>query len=104
MGLFLDKDTALSENIKCNYHRIVEFSYNSTTNTTIVAIASYISESDEEAGKAPYSSASYKLYSVNPLQLIQESQVGVPVFAIVQNMLEQAIVSDVPEFNGAVIG
>lgn len=104
MGLFISKDTALSDSIKCYYHRIAEFSFNSFTGKTEVTIFSFITEADADAGKSPYSQASYTLTSVNPLKLITAGDVGVPVLGIVQAMLEAAIVHDVPEFESASIG
>jgi hypothetical protein len=104
MGLFIEKDTTLSDTIKTGYHRIGEFSFNSFTGRTLVTVFSFISESDADAGKAPYSQATYELSSVNPLQLIEQSQVGTPLMLIVQQMLETAIVADAPEFSGAIIG
>lgn len=104
MGLFIDKDTTLSASIKCNYHRIVEFSFNSLTGRTLVTIYSYITKADAEAGKAPYSQASHELTTVNPLKLIEQAEVGTPLFLVVQSMLENSIVTDVPEYAEAVIG
>lgn len=104
MGIHIAKDTALSDSIKANYHRIVEFSFNSTTGKCVVAVASYITEADEEAGKSPYGHASYTLSTVNPLQLITQGNVGIPLMEIVQQMLESAIVAEIPEFSGATIG
>lgn len=104
MGIHIAKDTALSDSIKANYHRIVEFTFNSITGRCVVVIASYITEADEEDGKAPYSHASYTLTTVNPLQQITVENVGVPLMGIVQSMLEAAIVAEIPEFSGATIG
>lgn len=104
MGLFIDKNTTLSDSIKCNYHRIGEFSFNSFTGKTLVTVFSFISEADADAGKAAYTQNTYELHTINPMQLIKAGEVGVPVFAIVQDMLESAIVRDVPEFGSAVIG
>lgn len=103
MGLFIQKDTALSDSIKVSYHRIIEFSFNSLTGRCFVIVASYISEADEEAGKAPYSQASFELHTVNPLELITAQQVGVPLMGVVQSILENAILSEVAEFSGATI-
>lgn len=104
MGLHIAKDTTLSDSIKTNYHRIVEFSFNALTGRTIVVVQSYITEQDEEAGKAPYSQSAHELKTVNPMAVIEAAHAGIPVLGVIQNMLETAIVNEVEEFAGATIG
>lgn len=104
MGLYKQKDTELSDSIKTNYHRIGEFSFNSFTGKTLVTVFSYITFEDAEAGKAPYTQNSYELISVNPLKIIAEAEVGSPIFLIIQQMLEAAILTDIAEFSGATLG
>lgn len=104
MGLYIEKDTTLSESIKTTYHRIGEFTFNSFTGKTLVTVFSFISFADAEAGKAPYSQQSYELISVDPFKIIQQEEVGTPLFLILQGMLEQALVTDIFEFSGATIG
>lgn len=104
MGIFIDKNTEISSTIKCNYHRIVELSFNSMTGRTMVLLYSYISKVDAEEGKAQYTQYTYELKTVNPLEMIVEGDVGTPVMLKVQAMLEAAIVAEVPEFAGATIG
>lgn len=103
MGLHKQLDTALSDSVKTTYHRVVELSFNSLTGRVLVTVFSYITEADEEAGKAPYSQSSYELSTVNPLEAIAAGDVGKPVMFKVQQMLEAAIVAEVPEFAGATI-
>ncbi len=103
MGLHKALDTNLSDSVKASYHRIMGFYFDAKTGLTDVTVFSFISEQDEEAGKAPYSQSTYKLATVNPMELIVQSDVGLPVMAKIQAMLEPAIVAEVPEFSDAVI-
>lgn len=103
MGLYIDIPTELSENIHTTYHRIGEFSFNSFTGAINVTVFSFISFEDAESGKSPYSQATYKLSTIDPATLIVSSNVGASLFAIVQTLLESAIVREIAQFSGATI-
>lgn len=94
MGLHKQIDTALSDSIKTTYHRIVEFSFNALTGKATVIVFSYISEADEEAGKAPYQQHTFTLNTVVP---------SPELWAQVQALLENAIVAETSEFADATI-
>lgn len=104
MGLYKDLDVAFSDSVKANYHRIVNFAFDSEVVKSSVVVKSYVSKADADAGKDHVGVRSFTLSTVNPLELIAEADVGTPVMLKVQALLEAAIIAEVPEFAGAVIG
>ena len=94
MALFIDHDTTLSDSIKTTYHRIAEFSFNVFTGKVLVTVFSFITKADADSGKAPYSQANYQLTTIDPVQYAQ-------LYPVLQSVLENGILADVPEFNGA---
>ena len=104
MGLYVDLSVDFSDVVKANYHRVVSFSFDSVSFKTSVVVNSYIALADADAGKSSVGTRNFSLATVNPLELIAEGDVGTPVMAKIQSMLEAAIVAEVSDFAGAVIG
>lgn len=104
MGLYKDLAVDFSDVVKASYHRIVSFSFDSVSFTTIVVVSSYISQADAEAGKNSVGTRNASLATVNPLELIAEGDVGTPVMVKIQSMLEAALVAESSDFAGATIG